>query len=77
MEEKKNTCSFCEFVGKVVLRAAAVIALFVGFNVLLAKVFNKRLSVQVAIEDAKDEPDDDEAEETETEETEETEEAAE
>ncbi|MBO4353938.1 MAG: hypothetical protein J5860_03240 [Clostridia bacterium] len=76
MEEKKNTCSFCEFVGKVVLRAAAVIALFVGFNVLLAKVFNKRLSVQVAIEDAKEEPDD-EAEENEAEETEETEEAAE
>lgn len=77
MEETKKTCSFCEFVGKVVLRAAAVIALFVGFNVLLAKVFNKRLSVQVAIEDADKGSDGEEAEETETEETEETEETAE
>ncbi len=73
MEENKTKCSFCEFLGKMVLKAAAVISVFAAINILLTKVFNKKISVQVAIDDI-DGSEENEAECKEAEEDENTEE---
>ena len=57
MEEKKARCSFCEFLGKMVLKAIAVISVFAAINIIVAKCFNKKISVQVAIDDVDDKTD--------------------
>jgi|GEM_PF-6294449 len=77
MEENKARCSFCEFLGKMVLKAIAVISVFAAINIIVAKCFNKKIGVQLTIDDVDDKTDtpEEDAEEETTEDAEESEEA--
>ncbi|MBQ0126196.1 MAG: hypothetical protein KBS59_07750 [Clostridiales bacterium] len=64
MKENKHSFSLCGFLGKIVIKAAAIVAIFVGVNVVLTKFFNKSLKISIDVEN-NELPDDEEAAETE------------
>lgn len=78
MSNTNNSFSFCKFIGKLVLKLSAIAAVIVAANLVLAKVFKKKLSVSVDVtdiepkeEDADSAEDGEEAPEEPAEETEE------
>ena len=50
MKENKHSFSLCGFLGKIVIKAAAIVAIFVGVNAILTKFFNKSLKISIDVE---------------------------
>ena len=55
MEEKRPVCSFCGFIGKLVLKLLAVAVIYSAVCVVLEKVFHKYVTLTLDVEDINDE----------------------
>ena len=51
MEDKKQGSSFCAFIGKIVLRIVAIIAIAAAAKAVLSKVFHKTVEISVNVKD--------------------------
>ena len=51
MEDRKEHFSLCHFIGKLVLKIAFICAVLAAIQVILAKIFHKKLEISVSLDE--------------------------